>query len=134
MSEVFADTAYWIALLNPRDDLHHAALGAATARTASRIVTSDLVLTELLNAFSGSAHLRSVAVQAVEALFGDVRVIVEEQTRELFNAAVERFGARLDKTWSLTDCACMLIMERRHMDDVLSSDHHFEQAGFRLAM
>lgn len=134
MSEVFADTTYWIALLNPRDDLHDAALGAAAARTASRLVTSDVVLTELLNALSGSAHLRSAAVQTVEALFDEARVVVEPQTRELFSAAVERYGARLDKMWSLTDCTSMLIMERRHIDSVLTSDHHFEQAGFRLAM
>jgi uncharacterized protein len=134
MSEVFADTAYWIALLNPHDDLHDKALTAPAARTATQLVTSDVVLTELLNAFSGSPHLRSVAVQAVTALFAEARVVVEPQTRVLFTAAVERYGARLDKTWSLTDCASMLIMERRRIADVLSSDRQFEQAGFHLAI
>jgi predicted nucleic acid-binding protein len=134
VSELFADTAYWIALLNPRDDLHAAALDAEAAQTADRLVTSDMVLTELLNAFSGSQALRSVAVRAVQTLFSDARVSVEPQTRELFTAALATYAARLDKTWSLTDCTSMLIMERRAISDVLSSDHHFEQAGYRLAM
>jgi len=29
MERVFADTGYWIALLNPRDDLHEQALAAS---------------------------------------------------------------------------------------------------------
>jgi predicted nucleic acid-binding protein len=29
MKRIFADTSYWIALLNPRDELHHGAVAAA---------------------------------------------------------------------------------------------------------
>lgn len=41
---VFADTAYWIALLNPRDNLHERAHSVSVMLQRSRIVTSEFVL------------------------------------------------------------------------------------------
>jgi predicted nucleic acid-binding protein len=35
------------------------------------------------------------------------------------------------KGYSLTDCDSMRVMEDRGIHDVLSSDQHFAQAGFR---
>jgi predicted nucleic acid-binding protein len=37
---------------------------------------------------------------------------------------------RLDKEWSLVDCASFVLMQRRGILEALTSDHHFEQAGF----
>jgi uncharacterized protein len=52
MERVFADTGYWIALLNPRDDLHQKASATSRDYTPNQIVTSEMVLTEFLNSFS----------------------------------------------------------------------------------
>jgi predicted nucleic acid-binding protein len=134
MSRVFADTSYWIALLSPRDPHHQRALAASKAHAADQIVTSDMVLAELLNAFSRNQYLRRAALRAVSEMRQDTRVLIEPQSRELFNAAVKRYEARADKEWGLTDCASMVIMEHLGITDVLTTDHHFEQAGFRLAM
>jgi predicted nucleic acid-binding protein len=38
--------------------------------------------------------------------------------------------SRPDKTWTLTDCASFLAMQQRCLTEALTSDHHFEQAGF----
>ncbi len=37
---------------------------------------------------------------------------------------------RLDKDWSLTDCISFAVMQERSLTEALTSDHHFEQAGF----
>lgn len=37
---------------------------------------------------------------------------------------------RLDKEWSLVDCSSMIIMQQRNITEVLTTDHHFIQAGF----
>jgi predicted nucleic acid-binding protein len=69
MKRSFADTCYWIAVLNPREKLHDAANRLPASLATERIYTSELVLTELLNRFSGrGAHIRKVAVQAVVSL------------------------------------------------------------------
>jgi predicted nucleic acid-binding protein len=66
MKLVFADTAYWIALLNPWDQFHERALEASTRLSELRIVTSEWVLIELLNAFaSGGPEMRAAAASAI---------------------------------------------------------------------
>jgi len=40
MNAIFADTGYWIALFNPRDDLHVKALTVARVAQGRSIVTS----------------------------------------------------------------------------------------------
>ena len=54
MNEVFADTFYYIALLNPADHFHAAAIQATQALT-SRLVTTAWVLTEVADALSAPA-------------------------------------------------------------------------------
>jgi len=69
MLKVFADTVYWFALLSPRDALHHRAPEAARIYKAEQIVTSEMVLTELLNSFSETGqHRRAAIARAVAAL------------------------------------------------------------------
>jgi hypothetical protein len=50
---LFADTFYWVALLNPRDTFYAAALSYGLTLGSTRHVTTDLVLVEVLNHFSG---------------------------------------------------------------------------------
>jgi predicted nucleic acid-binding protein len=49
---------------------------------------------------------------------------------ELFARGLALFVGRLDKEWSLTDCISFVVMEQRGLPDALTSDRHFEQAGF----
>jgi uncharacterized protein len=53
MKRVFADTCYWIALLNPKDRLHQVATRVSRELGPCRIVTSQMALVELLNGLSG---------------------------------------------------------------------------------
>jgi uncharacterized protein len=131
MREVFADTGYWIALINPADDLHPKAIQVTERIFPSRIVTTEAVLVELMNGFSGRGdRLRWAAVRLVDSLFVDPTVEVVWQTTDLFRAALRLYGQRLDKDWSHTDCASFCVMNERCMLEALAYDHHFEQAGF----
>jgi uncharacterized protein len=58
MKIVFADTGYWIALLYPEDALHEVAkqLDQTLNTQNKRIITSNLVLVELVNFFSKSSN------------------------------------------------------------------------------
>ena len=111
MRRLFADSAYWIALLNPRDSLHKKALTASADIGDSAIVTSEMVFTEVLNYFAASGPaLRRMAAEFVEGLSEDKGCIVVQQTPALFRHALNLYKQRIDKGWSLTDCGSMSIM------------------------
>lgn len=70
MRKVFADTGYWIALLNPDDDLHQKARNLTISLENVPIVTSEMIFTELLNAFSGKgAFYRQKVVNFINHSF-----------------------------------------------------------------
>lgn len=39
--------------------------------------------------------------------------------------------ARLDKSYSMCDAVSFVLMRERHVHDALTTDHHFDQEGFR---
>jgi uncharacterized protein len=55
MREVFADTYYWIALLNGQDQGHATAQAVSQTLQGAAISTTQEVLTEVLNYFQRSA-------------------------------------------------------------------------------
>ena len=135
MERVFADTGYWIALLNPRDDLHHRASSASRSYSPDQIVTSEMVLVEFLNSFSDHGpHLRQAAARAVALLRDTSQIVIVPQTSQLFEKALKRYRDMTDKSWSLTDCASFVIMEEKRLTVALTHDRHFAQAGFQTLL
>jgi predicted nucleic acid-binding protein len=105
MSQVFADTGYWIALLNPRDELHKRAREVSAALGSTQIVTSEWVLMELLNSFAErGTQFRAVVSRTVAAIRDTPGVIVVPQTSASFVDAFQLYQDRSDKNWSITDC------------------------------
>jgi predicted nucleic acid-binding protein len=41
---------------------------------------------------------------------------------------------RMDKGWGLTDCTSFIVMQRYEVIDALTTDEHFQQAGFRALL
>ena len=135
MKRIFADTSYWIALFNPRDELQARAVAAAQSHSEDQIVTSEMVLVEFLNGFSDRGpRLRRAASKAVKTLHGSPNVTVIPQTSDQFQRALDRYEERIDKDWSLTDCASFLIMEAEGIESALTHDQHFAQAAFQALL
>ena len=131
MPTVFADAGYWIALWNPRDALHDRALSVADRLEACAVVTTQMVLTEALDAMARMGDFRRrLAAQMVRDLEDNPDVDIVPQTDAQFHAAVQRYASRTDQRWSLTDCASFLAMEERELTEALAYDRDFEQAGF----
>jgi uncharacterized protein len=131
MNVVFADAGYWIALFNPRDQLHAKALSVSTTLQGWSIVTSQMVLTEFLNHYAALGQpFRQRAVQVVRSLQDNVDVEVIPQTDAQFAAALTLYAQRPDKEWGITDCASFLTMQERGITEALAHDDHFYQAGF----
>ena len=129
MKTVFADTGYWAALLNPKDQLHAKAGEVSSGLGKVRILTTEMVLDELLAALS-KVPLRPYAIRGVEAIRSNPNVEVVPQTSLQFASAFDSYRSVSDKEWSLTDCASFVLMRERGLNEALAHDHHFEQAGF----
>ena len=131
MPTVFADTGYWIALMRSGDELHARATAVAATLGSTEVVTTQMVLAEALNDTSrlGESH-REFGDEMNRQIQDDPSVEVISQTAKQFWAAVERYAARADQTWSLTDCAGFWVMEERGIIEALAYDQDFEQAGF----
>jgi predicted nucleic acid-binding protein len=130
---LFADTFYWIALLNPRDPFHSAVMSYSRTLRGARVVMTDEVFTEVLNYWSGAGpYWRGLAVAQVRDLRKDPSIDVLPQTRADFDAALALYEARPDKGYSLTDCRSMVALRALGISEVLTNDHHFTQEGFTI--
>jgi hypothetical protein len=127
--DVFADTFYFVALLSPRDAAHEDAVRLSSSMSGG-LVTTDAVLLELADTLKSPGDRQGVA-RYLRALWRDADVRVSLLDRELLERSVDLYEARQDKTWSLTDCISFVVMQDEGIQDALTGDAHFEQAGFR---
>ena len=135
MPEVFADSGYWLAMHNPRDQWHGKAREVTASLGNVAIVTSELVIVEFLNGVSRFGMASRVrAVHTARSLYTAPTVIVVTQANAPLPRAIERYAERPDQRWSVTDCASFLVMEERHITEALAHDRDFEQAGFRALL
>jgi uncharacterized protein len=128
----FLDTSYLLALVLTDDVLHERA-DRWRNRVTGELLTTEYVLLEFVDALS-EPRLRSVAVQTVSLLRSRSAVRIVPATTVLMDEGLAFFAAHADKSWSLTDCISFLLMQRERLTDALTSDRHFEQAGFRAML
>lgn len=135
MTRAFADSSYWIARLDRKDALHAQAIKLGARLHGCRVYTSQMVLVEVLNFVAEAGEqARTRAALAAEIAARDPQFVVVEQSAKQFRDAVAAYVKRGDKSWSLTDCASLLIIEQHGIRDVLTHDHHFEQMGYRALL
>lgn len=148
MRMFFADTSYWIAWSNPRDQLHRAAREAVRLLGDAKLVTTDMVLTEFLTGLSRDLkgkigktseerkqqlrERRKELTRIVRKIIEEPDIIVIEQTREMFLEALNLYENRLETGYSLTDCSSMIVMRKLSITNILTSDYHFAQEGFTI--
>ncbi len=132
MRAVFADTFYFLALLDSTQKSHAEAVEAA--RDAElRIVTTEWVLAEFGDAYCHPGD-RADFVLLYRSLLNHPRVKIIPADTFLFQRGVELFEQRRDKNWSLTDCLSFVSMRDEGITEALTGDKHFEQAGFTVLL
>ncbi len=132
---VFLDTAYAIALASTTDEFHpHAvALAEELKRCRTRLVTTWGVMLEIGNALS-EAPYHQAAVQLLSSLHTDPSVEVIPLSGQLLEQGLKLYAERPDKEWGLTDCISFVVMHARSLSKALTTDEHFQQAGFRALL
>lgn len=132
MNPVFADSFYFLALINPRDMAHERALEVSEKQEIS-LITTAWVLTEVADGLCRPPG-RAVFASLLQDLENDTLFTIIPPSEHLFRQGVELYTARPDKNRSLTDCISFVTMRQHGLTDALTGDRHFEQAGFNTLL
>ena len=133
MADFFADTSGFASLADPTQPFHTlAAQIYRTARNRNRkIVTTNYVVAELVALLTSPLrHSRPSVIASVDRVKASPYVEIIHVDPVLDDEAWQLMKSRPDKEWSLVDCASFALMTRRGITEALTTDHHFEQAGF----
>lgn len=133
--EIFLDTVYIVALAANTDILHKQAVAFAEQleRNGSRFVTTQAILLEIGNALAKKRY-RPAAIEILSSLESDPTVDIVSLSPELYSKAFILYKNRSDKEWGLIDCISFIVMKERGIKEALTSDEHFEQAGYRALL
>src|SRR5712692_3539438 len=110
MKPVFADTSYYLALVNPSDPRHGLAVERGD-KLLGRIVVTEYVLVELGSALSQGSD-RLVFIELLKGLQSDTSTKIIPASDALFRQGAALFADRPDKDWSLVDCISFVVMKR----------------------
>lgn len=130
MKPNYADSFYFLALLNPRDHFHHRVTSYVYSSNVA-IYTTAWVLVEVADACSKAVH-RSRFGQLMGALTTNPLAHLAVCQQLDLDAGINLSLTRPDKEWSLTDCISFEVMRREGLTHALTGDHHFRQAGFTI--
>lgn len=129
---IFIDSSYILALVNTHDEFHKIAKRLAN-EINTKLVTTEAILVEIGNALS-RLQWRELSIATLNDLRNDESVEVIPISPKLFTKALKLYSSRLDKEWGMTDCISFVVMKDRKLTDALTTDHHFEQAGFKVLL
>jgi predicted nucleic acid-binding protein len=132
-NKVFIDTSGWAELFIATESYHQQAKEwfTKTRKQNIELVTSNYVVAELVALLNSPLRVpRYQLFQYVDAVktASYVDIIYIDTARE--TAAWSLLKSRSDKTWSLVDATSFIIMQQLGLQEALTTDHHFEQAGF----
>lgn len=134
-SDVFLDAAYAIALSVSNDLYHERAVFLADELEAAktRLITTHAVMLEIGNALAKQRY-RHAAVKLLYSLEADPNVEIIPLSKQLYERAFQLYRERSDKEWGLTDCVSFIVMQDLNITEALTTNEHFQQAGFQALL
>lgn len=135
MRRVFADSVYWIALINPADQWFGAVHSSHRSLDEFRIVSTNEVLIETLNFYAEAGESkRHAAAALIRSILLDIDIEKVSSSEENFLDGLELYENRRDKGYSLTDCISMNICRELGITAILTHDDLFSQEGFEVLL
>jgi uncharacterized protein len=135
MKPIFVDTSALIALGNKNDAFHQQAINVSRelANAQRHFVTTNAVILELANTFS-QVRYKPLATHLINVINHSPKWQCITIDETLMQRGFELFTQRADKDWSLVDCISMLVADQFNINEILTTDHHFTQAGFTILL
>jgi uncharacterized protein len=125
---MFIDTSGLMCLFDAGDHRHSSAVKLFDS-TATRL-THNYVLAEFVALAIARRAPLPTALRFVDAISSSSEVEVTWISHALHQQAMQLLFDRSDKAWSLCDAVSFVLMGDRRITDSLTTDHHFDQAGF----
>jgi uncharacterized protein len=132
-NNLFIDTSGWANFFIQTEPHHTQALKTlATSRKHNQtFVTTNYILTELIALLDSPLRQpRNRVFEIINNIKTRPYIQILYINEALDRAAWELCQNRPDKSWSLVDCSSFVIMQQLNIPQALTTDHHFEQAGF----
>ena len=133
MSDLFVDTSGWANLIDVSQPFHSLSVKIYQNMRSQKhkIITTSYIITELIALLSSPLRIpRPKAIAFIQSLKTSPYIEVIHISKEIDTKAWELLMQRQDKEWSLVDCSSFIVMQECKITESLTSDHHFEQAGF----
>ena len=133
MNKIFVDTAGWGNLVDTLQEFHAETktIYLSAKQKGSRLVTTNYVIAELVALlFSPLRIPRMKSIKFIESIKSSALVDIIHIDEDLDAKSWELLKNRPDKNWSLVDCSSFIVMRENKIVEALTTDHHFEQAGF----
>jgi hypothetical protein len=134
-ADVFMDSSGFLAIWNPGDERHSAAIRLRNElrEDRRRFITSDYIVDETVTLLT-MRHTHAAAVDFLDTMERGAAVRLEWIGSDRYYAAMNLFRRHSDKQWSFTDCTTFTIMRELQIRDAFTSDHHFRQAGLNALL
>lgn len=97
------------------------------------MLTTRWVLAETGNAVCKMSQ-RAEFKPFVQELEASALTRILPSDEDSFHQALDYYSNRPDKEWSFVDCSSFVAMSQLGLTDALTTDHHFEQAGFNALL
>lgn len=131
MIKVFVDTGAFLALANPADQYHQAAVRCFESLQGSGVlfITTNFILDETYTRIQRKAGIK-IAVQFGERIQSDrqLKIYIVEKTLE--KLAWEIFKHDRGHSFSYTDCTSFALMRRRKIREAFAFDKDFSSFGW----
>lgn len=130
---IFLDTSYILALILKDDSFNSKAkaISESLEKGTTIVITTELILIEIADSLA-KTKVRHKCIPIITKLRVTTNVV--KINDENITKAWNLFEKRSDKEWGLTDCYSFVVMEKYSIKQALTTDKHFEQAGFEILL
>ena len=137
LDPIFIDTAGWASFFIEYEPFHNLAdtLLRGVRHTGRPAITTNYVLAELAALFISPLrlpHIRRLALIDSVRCANWIEVIHIDKNLDV--RSWELMARNRDKNFSLVDCSSFVLMKDLNISAAITTDHHFEQAGFQCLL
>lgn len=132
---VFLDTSFVVALENNRDPHHKRAkkLDSKLLKQKANLLLHAGILLEIGDGYA-RLDRRKKGIGLLTKFDQEDGYRIAPITDALLRAAQQLYRDRDDKEWGLTDCISFVLMKQERVEEALTADIHFRQAGFKAML